>query len=271
MTAAWKDVRCASIRVEDLPSLADLRRETQIRVAIEGNRAWIYWERSSEEMLRIVVGRILPRPGAQLFTERDGRLYRLGEHLPAFSAPIADCPAHVALHQVVLPEPITGSRPDLGPRERALVRVVRDESGRCHEATALRCPLGALATWANLATPAQLARLRCAWTGRSGGSFDDPQVFLLGSGQKLPLLPGSQRFWGDLLLIRLGFRADPDLPEPTLRLALGSAASDLVVLDHDGFELIPRDVFRPLDRAAIRLAADATQPHRVHPTGRNTL
>jgi MoxR-vWA-beta-propeller ternary system domain bpX2 len=265
MADAWKEARCASIRAEDLPALADLRRHAHLRLAFERDRAWIYWEHASDEMMQILVGRILPLAGVELFTERDGAWYRLGERMPAFDAPPADRSGRMALDQAVLPLPIAGLRPDLTAREWRPLRVVRDESGRFHAATALRCALARVAEWADRATSAQIARLQAAWTGRSDGQHDEPQVLLRGAGQALPVLPESQRFWGDTLLIPLGFRADPDLPETALHRALGSAEGDLAVLDQDGFELIPRNVFRTLDRAAIRLAARGPWAPRDRP------
>ena len=71
---------------------------------------------------------------------------------------------------------------------------------------------------------------------------------------ELPLLPESVRYWGTDLLVPLGFRADPELPEGAIRRVVGAGDGDLVVLDEEGFELIARDAFKPLSRAGIRLA-----------------
>jgi hypothetical protein len=41
-----------------------------------------------------------------------------------------------------------------------------------------------------------------------------------------------------------------------MRGVVGAGEGDLVVLEEGGIELIPRDVFKPLDRAGIRLARE---------------
>jgi len=102
-------------------------------------------------------------------------------------------------------------------------------------------------------TSARLASLLAAWTAGAGqpGQAD---VLVLGAPGSLPEVGSGRRFWGDDLLIPLGWRADPELPEPALRGAVGAGPDDLVVLDVAGAELIARAAFQPLSRAGIRLA-----------------
>ena len=71
---------------------------------------------------------------------------------------------------------------------------------------------------------------------------------------ELPLLAESVRYCGTDLLVPVGFRADPELPEGAIRQVAGAGPGDLVVLDEGGIELIARDAFQPLSRAGIRLA-----------------
>ncbi len=71
----------------------------------------------------------------------------------------------------------------------------------------------------------------------------------------LPASLGGSRFWGVDVMIPLGFRADPELSEAALRRLVGAGPDDLVVLDANGYERIPRGSFRPLSRAGIRLAS----------------
>ena len=106
MTANWKDVRRASIPVSDLPVLAELRGRGEIRVLIAGEVAWVSWEPGSELMEEMLVRRILPLDGAVLYTERDGRWYRLGEHLPAFDVPRGDGSDWPLLERAIFPEPV---------------------------------------------------------------------------------------------------------------------------------------------------------------------
>jgi hypothetical protein len=128
------------------------------------------------------------------------------------------------------------------------------------------CALTGLAAWAEDVPTERLAALRAAWTGGSGSRADDPEVIVLGSAPTLPELPDGVRFWGsDRLLVPLGFRPEPELPEPALCRALGAGPDDQVVLHGEEPELIPRGAFRPLSRASIRLAgrscaAGARQP-----------
>jgi MoxR-vWA-beta-propeller ternary system domain bpX2 len=267
MSTAWKEVRCASIRADDLPALADLRRHPQIRLTIVRDRAWIHWEHNSDQMRELVVRRILPLPGAQLLCEREGNWYRLGAHLPEFDSPAGTAAESTALHQVLLPMPIVGCKPDSTRSQQAQIGVVRDTRGQARHATALRCALKTLRAWVDRATSAQLAALEAAWTTGTASRTDDAEVLMLGSTKALPLLPSSVRFWGTDLLIPLGFRAEPDLPAPVLRAASRAGPDALLVLDQDGFEAVPRDAFRRLERAGVRLACDQQQGGRRQERG----
>jgi hypothetical protein len=255
MTARWQDVRCARIPVADLSLLADLRGRSEIRVSIIDGMAWICWETDSRPMRAILARRILPLPSVELYTERDGRWYRLGQRLPAFDVPISDGSAGVSLDRIILPTPIQAQAPERGPLVPLGLSLVRDERSQVRPASALRCPLRVLAAWAERATSAQIACLQGVWCGGSPGTEDDALMLALGTPPGLPLLPDSVRFWGTDLLIPLGFRTDPDLPEPALHRAVGAGAGELAVLDRDGLELIARRVFQPLSRGGIRLAS----------------
>ena len=73
-------------------------------------------------------------------------------------------------------------------------------------------------------------------------------------GDRLPAVPGAVRFWGTDLLVPVGHRPDPDLPPAILRDAVGAGSDELVLLDEDGADVIPRAAFAPLTRAGLRLA-----------------
>ncbi len=272
MTAGWRDVRCACIPAEDLRVLADLRGRAQIRVVAAHERAWIWWEADPDMQQEILARRILPLVGAELFTERDGRWYRLGEHLPAFGVPPGDGATGVSLERMILPIPIAPEPPGGEMPEPVRVRVVREERGRARPASALRCGLGALAAWAEDATSAELDTLLASWTGggdgRDLGRAAEPEVLVLGKPGMLPLLPEGVRLWGTDLLVPLGFRADPDLPETALLGALGAGAGDLAVLDEQGYEILERSVFQRLSRASIRIAWDESQAVKLKPAER---
>ena len=69
---------------------------------------------------------------------------------------------------------------------------------------------------------------------------------------QLPATPGADRFWGDRVLIALGFRSNPDWPESALREAAQVGRNEILILTENAAEAIPANAFRPLTRAAIR-------------------
>ena len=78
-------------------------------------------------------------------------------------------------------------------------------------------------------------------------------MLVTGPAGSLPALEEGVRFWGTELLLPLGFRAEPDLPHSAIRRAAGATSDELAVLDDEGIEIIPRAIFKPLSRAAVRL------------------
>jgi hypothetical protein len=230
-------VGCASLPLAALPALAGLRCRAGVTVQVEGERAWLHWPAGDESVLRCV----LPLRGAELYEQReDGLWYPPGHHLPALDVP-ADGTAR-PLENVLFPAPVEPEAPlalSLAPRP---LRLVRD--GRSRPATALLCPLAELLSWAEKATTAQLTAVRAARGA-------DHALLL---GRPPPPLPGGRRLWGERLLVPLGFRPDPALPEPTLLEALQVTDDGLAVLGPDGVEVVPRAIFEPLTRARVRLA-----------------
>jgi hypothetical protein len=262
MAEEWQKVGCARIAIPDLRVLADLRRRTDIRVLVEEDRAWVYWSPESHPMQQVLIGRLLPLPEVELFTRRGGYWYRLGEHLPAFEVPVEAGTEGAPLERIVMPRPMTALPPADGRPNPISLRVVRDERSRPRPPRALRCPLERLAAWAEQATSARLASLRGAWASGAGDESGGAEVLVLGASGSLPELPGALRFWGVDLLIPLGFRPDPELPESALCRAVGAGSNHLVILDSQGYELIDRAAFRPLSRAGVRLARRGATPAR---------
>jgi hypothetical protein len=230
-------IECACVHVSALAELVDLRREPGVTVTLAGDRAWIRWDPASGAILR----RVLPLPGAELYERRGELWFRHGHRLPSFGLPIQGAEA-VPLHRAVLPMPAHPEPPVGVPSPPVELTLVRD--GQPRDTSAIRCGLEALGRWAEVATTARLGALRAA---RS-----DDRVLLLG--RPLPPLAGVERFWGDRVLIPLGFRPEPDLPEPALHRALGADRDTLLVLTSQGAELVPLAAFNPLTRAGIRLA-----------------
>jgi hypothetical protein len=78
-------------------------------------------------------------------------------------------------------------------------------------------------------------------------------VLLLGS--RLPPISDAVRYWGEAVLVPLGYRPEPEVPPAALRAAAGAADEELLLLGEAGAELIPRGAFSPLTRAGVRLGA----------------
>jgi hypothetical protein len=183
---------------------------------------------------------VLPIGGAILYARRAGRWYQPGRRLPELPAPAGVDGEVVPLSHVLLPGRIDARPPDDLPLEPARLGLARDDTTR--PARGLLCSLRALAHWSETAPSARLSRLLAA---AEGG-----RVLLLG--EHLPALAGGTRYWGEGVLVPLGYRPDPHLPEQALRRALGILDDELVVLRPDHFERIPRRAFRPLRRSGLR-------------------
>jgi hypothetical protein len=235
--------RCASLPASALAALADLRRNPGLSVAHAGDRVWVTWTPGDEA----IVPRLMAIPGVELYDRRDDLWFRRGCRLPSFGLPPDEGEA-VPLHRAIVPGPVESILSEGIPPSPARLTLTRDD--RVRAASALLCPLVELASWAELATSAQLADL--------GAARDEDRVLL--RGRRLPPIVGGERFWGERVLAPLGFRAEPDLPEPALRRALGTAADMLLVLRAEGVEVVPLDAFRPLTRAGVRLALGEDVP-----------
>jgi hypothetical protein len=229
---AW----CVRLPAAALSFLADLRARQDVCVRLEGNTAWVWWLAGDREVLH----RVLAGGGAELFERRDGRWYRPGRRLPSFEVP-DDAGAR----------PLLGLVSPMGVTPQAVVGVVRPvplelvREDRPRPARALLCPLADLAAWAEQATSRQLAGLEAA--------LDDAgRVLVLG--ERLPPLAAGERYWGRLLLLPLGWRAEPDLGEAALAEAVGLRQGDIGLLSAAGVEVVDRQACRPLTRAGVRLA-----------------
>ena len=236
MIPSLEPICLASLPSQALGVLADLRCLPQVRVTLAGERAWVRWEPGDERVL----ARVLPVPGAELYLQQGGRWYRHNRRLPSFGLPV-DGDA-LPLHRVLTPAPVRPEPPQDVPLRPGQVSIVPGDRPR--DTAGMMAGLAELAEWADLAPTARLVSIRAA---RSGG-----RVLLLGP--KLPPLPGGQRFWGERVLVPLGFRPEPALPESALCKALGVADEEILILDARGGEVIPAAVFQPLTRAGVRLA-----------------
>jgi hypothetical protein len=231
----WKDVSAARLAVAHLAVLAPVRDQPDVRVHADGASAWVRWPAGRAD----VVWCLLPVPGVEFFTHRGGLWFRFGSRLPTAEVPPSADGRPVSA--VLFPAKFEPLLPGVGTGSPVPLRLVR--GGEPRAATALACRLIDLAKWANAATTAELADVRAA----RGGD----RVVLLGP--RLPAVGSGTRFWGTDLLVPVGFRPEPDLPPAALRTAVGAADGEIVLLDHDGADLIPKAAFEPLTRAGLRL------------------
>lgn len=241
MISQMQDVCCARLAKAQLAALARARCADDVQAVIDGDDLWLRWRSGDETMLRLV----LPLPGVTLFVQRDGQWYPLGSRLPTAGPPAG--PGQ-RLDTLIAPEYV---RPVEAPARNHVpvrLRLVRD--GTVHPSSGLETTLDVLTAWADTAPSAWFARLRAAWSGR--------RAILLGD--RLPLLPGSTRYWGHRLLTPLGFRPDPAWPESALVEALALRDEDLFLLKPTGGEIVPAAAFQPLTRAGARLAGGERIP-----------
>jgi hypothetical protein len=237
MLASLAEVSCASFSWSHVPALAPVRNLPDVTLARIGDRAWVRWQAGNERILE----QVLSLPGVILFLHRDSHWCRFGCQLPAFDVPLpAD---YQPLHQVLIPDSFQTEKPpglELKPTELALVR-----DDRPRPTTASLCSLPQLASWIEQVPTPRLNGIQAAHYGN--------QALLLGD--RLPLLPDSERFWGSAILTPLGYRPDPFLPESALREALAISEDKLVLWRQDGVETVDSRAFAPLTRAGVRLAA----------------
>jgi MoxR-vWA-beta-propeller ternary system domain bpX2 len=233
--------RAARVPTAGLESLAPLRAKGGVRV-IAGDVAWVSWENDRPD----VVSALLTVPGVELFEPREGRWFRPCNQLPAFDVPPAG--ESVALDRIIVPATLTPIDPDGREQRRVPLKLVRSEVAK--PTSAIRCQVEALREWADSATASEIAAVKACRCGNV--------AWLLG--KNLPAIAGAERFWGERVLIPLGYRAEPDWPESALREATGAGPDEVLVLAENGSEALPTDAFRPLTRAAIRHALRANGP-----------
>jgi MoxR-vWA-beta-propeller ternary system domain bpX2 len=233
---SWEGVCAARLPASCLHALALVRDRPDARIHVDGDTVWVRWPAGELEFVR----RLLPVAGVEFYSDREGRWFRFGSRLPTAVASPAD--EGLPLARVLTPARFAPAPPPVDAGAPVVLRIVR--GGEPQPATALACPITDLLKWGASATTAELSAVRAAHCGR--------QAILIGA--KLPVIPSAARYWGDDLLVPVGFRAEPDLPRAALRAACGAADDELVLLDANGADVIPRAAFEPLTRAGLRLA-----------------
>lgn len=234
MPSPLDDVCRAALPRASLPLLAPLRCEPGLRFALHEDDLWLSWDAANERILAA----LLPLSGVRLFAFRAGRWFPPGKHLPALDLPsgLDEQP----LDRVLFPTPVNPIAAGQAPVQR--VRLTLTPEGRPRPTTALLCLQKDLARWADSAPAPRLAALL--------GICRDQEVLVLG--KNLPPIAG-QRFWGQDVLMPLGYRPEPELPESAVRQALQVADEELALLTSDRVDVVPRAHLTPLSRAALKL------------------
>lgn len=227
--------RAARFPASALSALAPLRAKGGARV-IANEMAWVEWEGERAD----IVGVLMVVSGVEFFEQRDGKWFIIGSHLPTFDVPVRG--AEMPLDRAVIPAAFVPI--DSNHREHSRVPLALKRCERLRPTTAIRCSVSALREWAESAPTGEISAIQ--------GARNGDVAWLIGSA--LPAIPDAERFWGERVLIPLGFRAEPDWPESALREAANVGANEILVLTQQFTEAIPEDAFRPLTRAAIRRA-----------------
>ena len=255
MTASWKDVRRASIPVEDLPVLAELRGAASSGYwspeRLPGSRG----SRDRTSRTRCWCGGSCRWPAALLYTEREGAGIDWASICRDSTCPQGDGLGLGAAGTGDFP------RADQGGARRREVWKIRCRSGwfatrsmPTRPASGLRCSLSSLAAWAERSTSAQLAALEGAWTHAGSNDGSEAQCACDRLARSLPLTGGWRAVLGD-------GTADPaGLPgrtgpagfghSPRGRGPAGRAGGDWIRTGSSSFRAT---VFKRLSRASIRM------------------
>src|SRR5262245_16751388 len=79
----WKHVSAARLAVAHIAALAPVRDSADVRVFSDGESAWVSWPAGKGDVVRC----LLPVPGVEFFTQRDGRWFQFGSRLPTAERP----------------------------------------------------------------------------------------------------------------------------------------------------------------------------------------
>ncbi|MGE3804126.1 MAG: hypothetical protein AB7K24_05570 [Gemmataceae bacterium] len=219
-----------------LGRLAALRVHPDIHIRVADGLAWLRWQQEDSEVLRAV----LPIPGAEFFVRHEEHWYRFGSRLPAFDVQFET--GMTSLERVLVPALPAVTAADTGPLDPVSVRLVVASARQ--RASAVLTSLAVLEAWAEQLPAAALETLRALRCGN--------EVLIVG--RKLPVLAEARRFWGASILVPMGQRLEPRVPEKALRAALGVADNELLLFDEGGVEVLPGDDFEPLSRGSIKRA-----------------
>lgn len=229
----------ACINLQDLPVLGVFRDREVITVSIEGERVWIKWNAGEVS----VVDRLLPLNNVELFRNESGKWYKLGSKIPFPNVPTST--TFVSLSSVLFPDQIVWRSPD--EITGSLKKIGLKQACSVQKTTALLCPFGTFVEWAENASSFEISRL--------SGVFCDDCVLVLG--ENVPPIPEGTRFYGESVLLPLGYQLDPELTDTEVRSLLDSSQDEIVLITADDAQLIAKSLINRLTRSAIRLAAQS--------------
>lgn len=243
MIASLVDVCCASIPAEALASLAPVRTLPGVLVLPKDDRVWVRWQTGDDRVLR----QLLPVAGVVFLAWREGHWYRPGQTLPDFAGPPES--DYQPLEQVLVPAPVRPLPPPANVKAAAVtLNLVEDHRPR--PTSALLVSVNELLTWTDAMPSTRLAQLQCACAR--------DKVLVLG--KRLPAVIAEERFWGTTMLAPLGWRLEPDVPEVTVRAALGITGRDVALVRQYGVDVVPAAALQTLRRARLRQLAREMQP-----------
>jgi hypothetical protein len=227
-------IAAARIPFDQLPALAALRADPRLRIYRAGDRTWIRWPAELFEAIAL----LRPVPQVEFFEQRGPHWHRAGRRLASSEhPPSGDGESLSSLLRPSRFQPLTKKNHAVQPIPLSLRR-----GGPTRPATALSCTLNQLRAWAELATTMELQSLRATQC--------EAQALLLGA--KLPAIPSATRFWGERLLLPLGYRLEQELPVAAVFSVMQAGADDLVFVTSEYTEIVPKEAFQTLSRAGVR-------------------
>lgn len=242
MASPFENVAAASLPADALSALAELRTRPKLTMAMATERIWLRFPAADAAVLRV----ILPLPGLDLYERRGDAWYRFARSLPSFDFP--EKLENRPLNEVLFPGPLDALSPPAAREAPESLRLIADPYPR--PASAARCLIADLARWADKVPAARLAQLEAVCRGDE----------ILVRGRRLPPLARARLYWGRTVLIPLGRRPEPDVPEQVLREAFGVEPFELILWEVERVEALDSAMLQPLSRAAIRLACAEAAP-----------
>lgn len=236
----------ARLPVAALADLADLRARPDLEILHLDSALWLRWKIDPET----IVLRLLPLPGIELFERRDNRWFPAGRLLPTLEVPDDRTPGWKPLTAVLFPARIDPVFEPLVGWERTGLRLVPSSEPR--PTRALRAAFDVVQTWCETAPTSDLLAQRAVW--------NRDEVILLGDA--LPPLQPASRYWGQRLLLPLGQRLEPELPEVALLDLFSLSRGEIALLDEAAIDILEEARLHPLSRAALRRAAALRQENR---------